>query len=372
MRLPFGLKPPSRGTVIFAGVAATVSGTIYASNHYATQSRQKLYNKVSWLAEKPCGVHEMPRKVLIYITAPPGDGLEKSRNWFREYIKPILVAGAVDYEVKEGSQPGQIEAAVREEIARRRREQAAKDKEQQQQQLGETQIEDGRQNPFAPMVSDVLKKKKQQEYDGVMAIGRNAWREVLSGLSKGCEASLVEEKKPAEGQKQEAIVSETTSKEDEPQQHEQSMIDEEQTVTETEPIVSEPVVAEKEEDTALLIDEDQTATNEFSLPPSFSPIMYIPHHNIIGWTNIPYRLYMWIADYKRVEEIGRYAVAVVLNQTRPLEVKDADVGLSEKVYWIGEDAEEAVKNDTPIVIDERIRPNLRTYISEDLAHRQEE
>lgn len=29
----------------------------------------------------------MPRKVTVYITAPPGDGLEKSRTWFREYVK---------------------------------------------------------------------------------------------------------------------------------------------------------------------------------------------------------------------------------------------------------------------------------------------
>lgn len=29
----------------------------------------------------------MPRKVLVYISAPPGDSLEKSRNWFREYVK---------------------------------------------------------------------------------------------------------------------------------------------------------------------------------------------------------------------------------------------------------------------------------------------
>ncbi|KAI7896702.1 uncharacterized protein EV154DRAFT_491893, partial [Mucor mucedo] len=30
---------------------------------------------------------EMPRKVTVYITAPPGDGLEKSRTWFCEYVK---------------------------------------------------------------------------------------------------------------------------------------------------------------------------------------------------------------------------------------------------------------------------------------------
>lgn len=33
----------------------------------------------------------MPRKVTVYITGPPGDGLEKSRVWFREYVKVSLI-----------------------------------------------------------------------------------------------------------------------------------------------------------------------------------------------------------------------------------------------------------------------------------------
>ncbi|KAI7891425.1 mitochondrial import inner membrane translocase subunit Tim54, partial [Mucor mucedo] len=63
---------------------------------------------------------EMPRKVTVYITALSGDGLEKSRIWFREYVKPILVAGAVDYEIKEAKSPGQIETSVMEKIVQRR------------------------------------------------------------------------------------------------------------------------------------------------------------------------------------------------------------------------------------------------------------
>ncbi|KAI7891354.1 uncharacterized protein EV154DRAFT_507905, partial [Mucor mucedo] len=35
---------------------------------------------------------------------------------------PILVAGAVDYEIKEAKSPGQIETSVMEEIVQRRRE----------------------------------------------------------------------------------------------------------------------------------------------------------------------------------------------------------------------------------------------------------
>ncbi|KAG2199827.1 hypothetical protein INT47_009440 [Mucor saturninus] len=64
---------------------------------------------------------EIPRKATMYITAPPGDRIEKSRTRFREYVKLILVAGAVDYEIKEAKSPGQIKNFVMEEIVQCRR-----------------------------------------------------------------------------------------------------------------------------------------------------------------------------------------------------------------------------------------------------------
>ena len=130
----------------------------------------------------------------------------------------------------------------------------------------------------------------------------------------------------------------------------------------------------EQQDQEELINEGiQQVNNEvqdevrFSLPPKFEPVMYIPHVNIIGWSNIPYRLYMWYADYKRIEEVGKYTIAAVLNQTRPMEPRDADKGQEEKKYWIGDEkVEELKKNDEPIVIDERIMDKLTTYTSDEL------
>jgi import inner membrane translocase subunit TIM54 len=56
MKLPFGLKAPSKGTLIFSGVAGGISGLIYTSNKHAEESRRKLVQQVSFLAERPCGV----------------------------------------------------------------------------------------------------------------------------------------------------------------------------------------------------------------------------------------------------------------------------------------------------------------------------
>ncbi|CAO3653348.1 unnamed protein product [Mucor hiemalis] len=294
----------------------------------------------------------MPRKVTVYISAPPGDGLEKSRNWFREYVKPVLVAGAVDYEVKESKTPGQIETSVIEEVVKRRRETAASYSASEDFENNSTPEQTNNTKNFlaTPFIDD---KQKGAEIvtDGILAVGRNAYREVLSGLSKGCDASLivVEEVPVVEAT---SITEESTS---DNHSNEESVntekVEIETTSSEPTEVIMEPVQEEQ--------------IDHFSLPDKFSPVTYIPHVNIIGWSNIPYRLYMWYADYQRIEDIGNYVVAAVLNETRPMEKSDADLGQNEKKYWLGDEKVELLKeNDEPIVIDERIIDKLSTYVSE--------
>lgn len=57
MPLPFGIKAPSRGTLIFTGLVGSIGGSYFGSKYYSQQSRQALCDKVSWLADRPCGVH---------------------------------------------------------------------------------------------------------------------------------------------------------------------------------------------------------------------------------------------------------------------------------------------------------------------------
>ncbi|KAI9278128.1 mitochondrial import inner membrane translocase subunit Tim54 [Sporodiniella umbellata] len=349
MPMPFGLKMPSRGTLIFSGVAGALSGSIYTSNKKAAESRSALAQRVQYLADRPCGVHEMPRKVLVYISAPPGDGLEKSRNWFREYIKPVLVAGAVDYEVKEASQPGQIETSVIEEVVKQRREDTAP------KLINETDMPKPT-NPFISSGGSKEIKMQESSISGILAVGRNAYREVLSGLSKGCEASLIEKKEEEkEGNKEEKTEEKVDIDGETNPQTKEDLFE-----PTDDPIVVEPLT----EDISI---EEEAVPAVFSLPSKFSPVVYIPHTNIIGWSNIPYRIYMWFADYKRIEDVGEYVVAAVMNQTRPVESKDADKGQGEKAYWIGDEKVEKLKEeDKPIEIDERILDRLSTYTSDTL------
>lgn len=259
--------------------------------------------------------------------------------------------------MKEAKTPGQIETSVMEEIVQRRREAAATEAEAATTEPEQLEIKSN--TGFTSPVDSMNNKKKTEVVsDGILAIGRNAYREVLSGLAKGCDASL-------------AVVVEEPPLEE-------IKVEEGSGDMKTEEIKAEEIQAEElKDDTPVVLEEklemleptpsDEQDIDHFSLPPKFSPVMYIPHVNIIGWTNIPYRLYMWYADYKRIEEVGKYAVAAVLNQTRPLEERDVDLGQDEKKYWIGHETAEVLKeNDTPIQVDERIFDKLSTYTSDDL------
>ncbi|KAI8092516.1 mitochondrial import inner membrane translocase subunit Tim54 [Halteromyces radiatus] len=384
MSLPFGIKKPSRGTVIFTGIIGTLGGSYYASKYYAQQSRQALCDKVSWLANRPCGVHERPRKVQIFITAPPGDGLEKSRNWFGEYIKPVLVAAAIDYEVKEAREPGQIEKLVREQVINLRK--------NEQQQSTETNVSPTTQNPFTPVMQDIVKQQRtsENEFDGMIAIGRNAWRELLTGLDKGCTVSLqqvareealaLEQKTKDEQNKttKEDESSNTSSLDETSASYEQSeviMSDSNQQENVVGDNNKQPEfmsntnqqenINDDNKDDNLMRMDDNVVTNEkdrFNVPASLSPVIYIPHENIIGWTNIPYRIYMWLADYQRIERFGEYAVSLALNKTKPLAIEDIDVGYQEMKYWVGDDEAKSARNDDqPIQIEDRVREELKTY-----------
>lgn len=283
-----------------------------------------------------------------------------------DLFQPILYKAAVDYEVREGRNNGDIESMICEEIRQKRM--AAKEGTD-----SVMQVTGKPGNPFSPVPVNY------NESDGIIAIGRVAWREVLNGLAKGCEASLkdeVKEEVKTEAKTEDAQIAGEAStgseeaKDDLGQNRPEPLSFQEESIQPEEqgslagelPVVvsaSDEIMQGSESGDVSITSEEEPS---FSLPPSFPPVMYIPHDNIIGWLNIPYRLYLWAADYKRIEWIGEYAVAVALNNRKPLERDEIDMGNSEKRYWVGDDAKEMIANDTPITLEDRVREHLTTFV----------
>ena len=80
-------KLPGRGWMIFWGTVGTI-GALVTRDHYLTvDAKKRVAEKVDVLAKQTCGVQEMPRKVTVYIMPPPGDGIHKTRHYFKQFVK---------------------------------------------------------------------------------------------------------------------------------------------------------------------------------------------------------------------------------------------------------------------------------------------
>lgn len=117
------LRLPSRNWMIFWTVVGTISGGIYYDRHERKKVRQQYKDAVAYLGERPLGGLEIPRKITVFVAPPPGDYLDHVLTHFRAYIKPILTAAALDFEVKQESRQGEIRYVVAEGIRNYRREQ---------------------------------------------------------------------------------------------------------------------------------------------------------------------------------------------------------------------------------------------------------
>jgi len=83
----FRAKLPSRGWMIFWGTVGTIGGLITRDHYLTVDAKKRVADKVDILAKQSCGVQDMPRKVTVYLTAPPGDGIHKTRHYFKQFVK---------------------------------------------------------------------------------------------------------------------------------------------------------------------------------------------------------------------------------------------------------------------------------------------
>jgi import inner membrane translocase subunit TIM54 len=88
--------------MIFLSITGSFAAAVYYDKRETARLQQKYCNMVAPLSEKIIPTTTMPRKMTIYLQAPPADGLRSAREHFYEYVKPVLVAGAMDWDVVEG------------------------------------------------------------------------------------------------------------------------------------------------------------------------------------------------------------------------------------------------------------------------------
>ncbi|MCJ1461524.1 mitochondrial import inner membrane translocase subunit tim54 [Pseudocyphellaria aurata] len=179
----FKLKLPSRNWLIFLSITGSLTSAILYDRHHKKRARQRWCNLVSHVAQENLSVKLMPRRITVFLSAPPGDNLRVAREHFHEYIKPILVAGALDWEVVEGRREGDVRAGLAEKIRKLRRTNGEKPPLESSGD-SKAEVKEEEENRLQQM-------RQQSDIDdwhgvqGDLILGRHTWKEYVRGVHEG-------------------------------------------------------------------------------------------------------------------------------------------------------------------------------------------
>lgn len=301
----FRFKLPSRNWMIFLTITGSFTAAVIYDRKEKSRVQQKWCDLVAHLSKESLPVEQTRRKLTVYLSAPPGDGLRTARDHFKEYVKPILVAAAMDYQVIEGRRQGDVRAGLSERIRKLRR------------HAGEssTVVEDP---SLEDVVADARKKIGVTEEPGPkgdLVIGRHTWKEYIRGLHEGWLGPLDPPPAPV-AEPLDAPLSEGT---------EASMASADGIPAPENPEKTETTEKKEEKPKpsgptpAYLAPADYSSQ---SLPPSFpqsldgsAPIAF-PH--ILGFLNTPIRIWRYLNQRHLADTVGRDVASIVLaSSTRP-------------------------------------------------------
>ncbi|KIP12315.1 hypothetical protein PHLGIDRAFT_27443 [Phlebiopsis gigantea 11061_1 CR5-6] len=163
---------PSRNWLIFLSVTSSIAGYYIYDRQQCKKIRKEYVAKVQHLSKLPLHSMELPRKVTVYGCKWPADEeYDRSIKYFRKYVKPILVAAAVDYEMVNGKRHGDLADRIANDIKKRRRVEVGIDPP-----------------PFNPMNLPQMQPEARRARElegGIVIVGRPAFKEFMAGLKRG-------------------------------------------------------------------------------------------------------------------------------------------------------------------------------------------
>ncbi|ORY83150.1 mitochondrial import inner membrane translocase subunit Tim54 [Protomyces lactucae-debilis] len=326
---------PSRNWCIFWAVVGTFAGSVTYDRFEKKKVLRRYTSMVSHLANEPLQPLQMPRKVRVFLGAPPGDGLYVARDAFDEYVKPIFYAAAVDYELVEGRMQGDIRHKTAQSIRDRR--------------LGV----DG--------MTDLQRQSKQQlEWNnegGDLILGRHTFKEYIRGLHEGYLGPVEE---PAEVH---AIMN--------PEFPDQGAAS---PTEELEPGQELLTDAQKEEQIKAIKDKIPSSPPSYLLPNAYAnapdpvidkPVVhsFVPLQHLLGFLNTPWRIWRFVHRRDLAESMCSATAATVLGlHSRPLTREDLSINEADELDWPKKNRE---KTDgvwvEDIAVDDRVMAHLARY-----------
>ncbi|KAK9432728.1 mitochondrial import inner membrane translocase subunit Tim54 [Lipomyces doorenjongii] len=352
------LRMPGRNMSIFLGTVLGISGMIYYDRKNRRANRQKWKDRVSYLANETLQPNGMPRKVTVYVAPPPGDHLDVTIAHFTQYVKPVLTAAAIDWELVEAKRQGDIRHQVAEQIRKERR--------------GEGDSRD----ELMKAVTDGLKYDTE---GGVICVGRGAYKEYLHGLNEGWLGPLEMPASPQLEKRVDEVHGLLESGDDVTQTAvEASKAAEAGVATSQGPDANKSIEgddSEEKQDKKPAVPKPYISQADYGSAPtppelaritSFQPIVYIPLPHILGFLNTPIRTYRFFTKRELADRCGRLTASVALSQSRPFIPRiDLAQGMEEENEWPKKWKETALEKGSEwmqdFVVDDRIAERLRVY-----------
>jgi import inner membrane translocase subunit TIM54 len=314
--------------MIFLTITGSFTGAIIYDRREKRRVQQKWSELVAHISKETLPVDQMRRKMTVYLAAPPGDGLRVARDHFKEYVKPILVAAALDYTVIEGRREGDVRAGMAENIRKQRR------------KAGEpsSTVEEVGVEAVIAATREHIGVTDEPGPKGDLVIGRHTWKEYIRGLHEGWLGPLDAPPPPPEEVKELTADTVEDVSADKPvslASPEIASIDSPEFSEENKEAIPEPKIEEPEKEEEkeeekkpskpagptpayIYPSEYSSAILPHTIPQSFDSSTPVEFPHILGFLNTPIRVYRFLTQRHLAEDVGRQVAAVVLaNSARP-------------------------------------------------------
>jgi len=301
-------KLPSRNWMIFWTLSTTISAAIIYDKREKKRATARWARAVEHLAHEPIAdPSAMPRKLTIYLSAPPGDGLRTAQDHFTEYVKPILAKSGLDWEFVQGRRQGDVRAVIAERLRKVRR---GWERDLNGAEAGSDKKED--EVPTADEIIELVRKERGiPPYEGVkgdIVIGRHTWKEYIRGLHEGWLGPLTP---PPEHQPIPSPSTETATQSESP-----STDDKKAEEGEKKPEDESKPKRPPQPKPYNTVDDYATSSLPLLMPAELAPAAPIREPHILGFLNTPTRMRRFFNRRALADEIGRDVAAVCFNTYR--------------------------------------------------------
>jgi import inner membrane translocase subunit TIM54 len=385
---------PSRNWLIFWTVVAGLGGGIAYDKYEQKQIRAKWMKHVEHLSQEAYPNDRIPRKMSIFIAPPPDNFLDVSMKYFKKYVKPVLNAAAVDYEVYSENRQGDIRASVAEKIRELRRERSGIESKSDQDSGNDSKKDmlssfkkltsggsksEGDEEVLVKRLdlykvrdvlgfyyfNDTIYPHRDDELDpekagGVICIGRGAFKEYMAGVHEGLLGPLEAPEPPvSEVEKVSEITNETAEKTDEETGEKKE---------ETNPVPKPFIRPEQYADAELApeLDTSRQVLNNKNVPVLFEqPVYVFALPTIVGFANTPRKIYRFFNQRSEAEDFCRRTAQLVDNKSRPFEYKDQFMAKEEESEWpkkwVQKGKDKGSEWVQELVVDDRIAQRFRVF-----------